>query len=270
MTKKKPIRVKILDHWHVDGYPVFRLRVLHKRPFTGVARIDRKLTNYDIYIALPHRQGRLPVLFSLQGIGAPIHYSFYQIKSIVEMGMVWVGVDAPFGGSRNVTRGKIQALPQIYRSLRKAGVNYFSLEHCFHMLNEDLHDLAYQVLPRYFQVDYDRVGLVGVSFGVMLATWAFVHHNFGQHLVGLIGHGNMHFMGWKNPLHHTEKVHQARRYHLMLGEHDHMIDRRLANQIVHKMPTGSMEIAHNVTHGGGRFEEASIATLRQQLGAMLY
>ncbi|MCC7431271.1 hypothetical protein IT568_10535 [bacterium] len=247
------------------GFFLHRLRITQKRNWLGISKVDRKLSNYDVYVAVPNRKGKIPVLFSLQGISAPIEFSFYQIKPVLDLGIAWVGVDTPFGGSRSITNKKTHAFPTILAKLKSLGVHNFSPSYCFPIINEDLNNLLSLVLPKFFEVDNQKVALVGVSFGTMLASWSFINNRFGQRMIGLIGHGNAHFLGKHNPLHFAHEVKFPRKYHLMLGENDPLIAPEMAYQLINKMPNGSIEIAKNVTHGGGMFETASLNSIRNQL-----
>jgi len=263
---KSPARFQVqeLDSREWWGYTLRHLRILHPRAVTHNPALDQSLANYDVYLAYPPRAGNIPVVLSLQGIGAPIQYSFFQIKPVLDMGIAWVGLDAPFGGSRSITGGKPVALAHIQQRLKLAGVRSFDYGIYFDLVVQDLHNLIERVLPRYGQIDPTRIGLIGISFGVMLASYAFINQLLGHRLVGLIGHGNIFHLGARNPLYRAHEVQFPRRYHLMLGEDDPFISKELAQQLVDRMPAGSLEIAPGVTHGGGRFDDASIQVIQHQ------
>ncbi len=261
----KDLRIKQISSQEWWSFELKQFRVKHKREWTGIKELDKKLVNYEFFAATPNSEKEVPLVISLQGIGAPIQYSFYQIKPILEMGFAWVGIDTPFGGSRNINDGKVVILPKIEQKLKESGYNNYWLKDCFDIVNEDLTNLVEHILPTKFKIDKDRVALIGVSFGTMLATWAFVNQDFGSRVLGMIGHGNIKFMGRMNPLHSAHKIESPRKYHLMLGGSDGLINPRMAEELVNRMPAGSMEIAPNVGHGGKNFDEASIKTISEQL-----
>lgn len=261
----KNLRVKQISSQKWWDFELKQFKVKHNRKWTGITELDKKLVNFNFYAATPDSDKEVPLVISLQGIGAPIQYSFYQIKPILEMGFAWVGLDAPFVGSRNVNDNKVVILPQIEEKLRVSGCRNNWLKDCFNIVNEDLKNLVEHILPTKFKFDKEKIALIGVSFGTMLATFAFVNQDFGSRVLGMIGHGNIKFLGRMNPLHSAHKIESPRKYHLMLGGSDGLINPKMAEELVNKMPTGSIEIVPNVGHGGKNFDEASVKSISEQL-----
>lgn len=261
----KNVEIEFCDEQEWWGHTLKRIKVQNPRVWSGVPEVDEALTNYEIHVASPKRSGKIPVLISTQGITAPINFSFYQIKQTLDMGIAWVGIDTPFAGSRTITNGRVSAFPAVFSRLRSLGVDKLGPEAPFELMHQDFLTLAELVLPDLFEIDRSRVALVGVSFGAMLSSWSFINQQFGERMIGLIGHGNIFGLGSKNPLNRADQVNKPRSYHLMLGADDSLIDAGTAKKLIERMPAGSLEIAQGVSHGGGRFEEASLQTIYTRL-----
>lgn len=174
----------------IDGY-----RYWFHQPYayTGVADFDQRLSGFPVAVFLPsHRSPHLtPLIIGLQGMCAPYQWNHFIIPTLTQRGIAVALFDTPFAGERSLVR-TFTAVPQNeIKPLAEKGV-IFNTQLLLKIFEQTAINISkvHQFCCEQYGIS-NRLGLFGVSMGVLFGSYAFTAHDIGERLLGTIGHSNL-------------------------------------------------------------------------------
>jgi len=169
-----------------------RYWVYHPFTVTNNKEIDDRLTSYPVVVFTPTNRcaSETPVLFSLQGMAAPMEWNAFLIPVLMDMGIATVMFESPLGGERSYARLHNGNIAQEIFPLLQKNVNFGSetLAKMMDIICQDFKLIREDILKKRHNLTSDKIALLGVSLGVILSGYAFCKDGFGQRLLGVIGH----------------------------------------------------------------------------------
>lgn len=162
--------------------------------FTGIAEFDKKLSGFPVAVFLPEHRNRqeTPLVIALQGMSAPYGWNAFIVPTLTSMGIAVALFDTPFAGERSlahVFNGMVhhEIMPLIERGVR------FDTQLLSQVFRSTASDIARvrEFCSNQYGLTNSRVGLFGVSMGVLFGAYAFTTEGIGERLLGAIGHGNL-------------------------------------------------------------------------------
>lgn len=181
------------DETWIDGHRGSRYWIEHPRHFTGNDRIDQRLSNYPLAIFQPDRTGwDTPIVIALQGMAAPWGWNGFIVRMLLDMGIAVLMLDSPFGGERSMMRRHDgQIAPEMAELVRcKAAMDLECLTNVFDAMADDM-QRSLNIAAERHGLCGNRIALFGVSFGVLLNSYAFCRRGIGTRLLGAIGHADL-------------------------------------------------------------------------------
>jgi pimeloyl-ACP methyl ester carboxylesterase len=162
--------------------------------FTGVDDVDERLSGFPVAVFVPqHRPTQeTPLVIGLQGMAAPYGWNAFIVPTLLQMGIAVALFDTPLAGERSLVRSFTGVVGNEIRPLIDRGIPFNTelLLSIFQQTAADISRVRNFCGDRYGLND-SRVALFGVSMGVLQAAYAFTAEDFGERLLGTIGHGNL-------------------------------------------------------------------------------
>jgi hypothetical protein len=161
--------------------------------YTGVSDIDERLSGFPVVVFLPsHRPVQeTPLVIGLQGMCAPYQWNNFIIPKLTQMGIAVALFDTPFAGDRSLVRTFTAVVENEIKPLIERGIS-FDTQLLLKVFNQTALDI--QTIHQFCCEKYgisDRLGLFGVSMGVLFSGYAFTAHGIGERLLGTIGHTDL-------------------------------------------------------------------------------
>ncbi|MBD2626326.1 alpha/beta hydrolase [Trichormus variabilis] len=161
--------------------------------YTGVADIDERLSGFPVAVFLPsHRPVQdTPLIIGLQGMCAPYSWNNFIVPTLTQMGIAVALFDTPFAGERSLVRTSTAVVENEIKPLVDRGIPFNTelLSKIFQQTAADITSINQFCCERYGL--NSRLGLFGVSMGVLFSSYAFTAHGIGERLLGTIGHANL-------------------------------------------------------------------------------
>ncbi|WP_353929194.1 alpha/beta hydrolase [Okeanomitos corallinicola TIOX110] len=161
--------------------------------YTGVADIDERLSGFPVVVFLPdHRSPQdTPLIIGLQGMCAPYQWNHFIIPTLTQMGIAVALFDAPFAGERSLVRTFTALAENEIKPLIDRGIAFDT-----QLLAKVFQQTALDVtkIQNFCHEKYnisERLGLFGVSMGVLFSSYAFTAYGVGDRLLGTIGHADL-------------------------------------------------------------------------------
>jgi hypothetical protein len=169
-------------HWFYEPYA-----------YTGVADIDERLSGFPVAVFLPsHRPvNDTPLVVGLQGMCAPYQWNNFIIPTLTQMGIAVALFDTPFAGERSLVRTFTAMVENEIKPLVDRGIPFNTelLSKIFQQTAVDITRIQQFCCERYGLSS--RLGLFGVSMGVLFSSYTFTAHGIGERLLGTIGHADL-------------------------------------------------------------------------------
>lgn len=162
--------------------------------FTGIDEFDQKLSGFPVAVFLPEHRNRAetPLVIGLQGMSAPYGWNAFIVPTLTSMGIAVALFDTPFAGERSlacVFNGMVhhEIMPLIERRVR------FDTQLLLQVFRSTASDIVRvrDFCGNQYGLTNNRVGLFGVSMGVLFGAYAFTTEGIGERLLGAIGHANL-------------------------------------------------------------------------------
>ncbi|RUT06012.1 hypothetical protein DSM106972_032180 [Dulcicalothrix desertica PCC 7102] len=162
--------------------------------FTGIDEFDKKLSGFPVAVFVPEHRRReeTPLIIALQGMSAPYGWNAFIVPKLTSMGIAVALFDTPFAGERSLARvfnGMVhhEIMPLVERGVR------FDTKLLLQVFRSTALDIArvQNFCASQYGLTNNRVGLFGVSMGVLLGAYAFTTEGIGERLLGAIGHANL-------------------------------------------------------------------------------
>ncbi|TAE56830.1 MAG: alpha/beta hydrolase [Nostocales cyanobacterium] len=161
--------------------------------YTGIADIDDRLSGFPVAVFLPsHRKPQdTPLIIGLQGMCAPYQWNHFIIPTLTQMGIAVALFDTPFGGERSLVRTFTASVENEIKPLIERGINFDTqlLAKVFEKTALDIKNVHNFCCEKYHLSE--RLGLFGVSMGVLFSGYAFTAYGVGDRLLGTIGHADL-------------------------------------------------------------------------------
>ncbi|TAF11372.1 MAG: alpha/beta hydrolase [Nostocales cyanobacterium] len=161
--------------------------------YTGVDDIDERLSGFPVAVFLPtHRPAQdTPLVIGLQGMCAPYRWNNFIIPTLTQMGIAVALFDTPFAGDRSLVRTFTAMVENEIQPLVDRGISFDTelLSKIFQQTAADITRIQQFCCERYGISS--RLGLFGVSMGVLFSAYTFTAHGIGERLLGTIGHADL-------------------------------------------------------------------------------
>ncbi|NET72837.1 MAG: alpha/beta hydrolase [Sphaerospermopsis sp. SIO1G2] len=161
--------------------------------YTGISDIDDRLSSFPVAVFLPsHRNPQdTPLVIGLQGMCAPYQWNHFIIPTLTQMGIAVALFDAPFAGERSLVRTFTAVPENEIKPLIERGINFDTqlLAKVFEQTALDIRHIQNFCSEKYHL--NQRLGLFGVSMGVLFSSYAFTAYGIGERLLGTIGHADL-------------------------------------------------------------------------------
>ncbi|MEA5549642.1 alpha/beta hydrolase [Anabaena cylindrica UHCC 0172] len=181
------------DAINVEGVNGERYWFHEPHSYTGVADIDNRLSGFPVAVFLPsHRPVQnTPLIIGLQGMCAPYSWNNFIVPTLTQMGIAVALFDTPFAGERSLVRTSTAVVENEIKPLVDRGIPFNTelLSKIFQQTAVDITKIHQFCGERYGL--NSRLGLFGVSMGVLFSSYAFTAHGIGERLLGTIGHANL-------------------------------------------------------------------------------
>jgi hypothetical protein len=150
--------------------------------YTGIADIDEKLSGFPVAVFLPNNRPiqDTPLIIALQGMCAPYQWNHFIIPKLTQMGIAVALFDTPFAGERSLVRTFTAVVENEIKPL---------ILKVFQQTALDIQKIQQFCCEKY-GISH-RLGLFGVSMGVLFSSYAFTAHGIGERLLGTIGHADL-------------------------------------------------------------------------------
>jgi hypothetical protein len=161
--------------------------------YTGITDIDDRLSGYPVAVFLPsHRNLQdTPLIIGLQGMCAPYQWNHFIIPTLTKMGIAVALFDTPFAGERSLVRTFTALVENEIKPLIDRGIPFDTqlLAKVFQQTALDIEKI-YKFCREKYGIS-ERLGLFGVSMGVLFSSYAFTAYGIGERLLGTIGHADL-------------------------------------------------------------------------------
>ncbi|MBD2296166.1 alpha/beta hydrolase [Anabaena sphaerica FACHB-251] len=161
--------------------------------YTGITDIDERLSGFPVAVFLPsHRPLQdTPLVIGLQGMCAPYQWNNFIIPTLTQMGIAVALFDTPFAGERSLVRTFKAVVENEIKPLIDRGIS-FDTQLLLTVFQQTALDITriHQFCCEKYGISH-RLGLFGVSMGVLFSAYTFTAHGIGERLLGTIGHADI-------------------------------------------------------------------------------
>jgi len=179
------------DPIQLEGRVGNRYWVHHDFKFTGDSETDARLSGYPVAVFQPHDRAapETPVVLGVQGIAAPYQWNGFLVPTLLDMGIACVLFDSPLGGERSLARSHQGNVVAEALAFQKRGVA-LRPPLVLAMMEAVARDFGtvIRLLQERHGLGNERRALFGVSWGTLLAGYAFLRYGVGTRLLGTLGH----------------------------------------------------------------------------------